>query len=880
MGLSSEVENRIECPPARDATHLQQAIIQAIASSAALFLHAANLQTAVHAFLERLGVATDVSRISLLSLNTLPQQDNEAISLQCRSEWIAPTISPHVCFLNILSYQQARVAAWQTSLRCGIPMQGNTQTFSVQEQMWLADERVLSVLTLPIFVNGQWWGCLDIVDGRFKRLWSQHELDALTMAVDVLAAALERQWSEAVSKAQQKELRKLHRAVEQSPHPIVITDVQGIIEYINPSFTQVTGYTFAEAVGNTPRILKSGKTEPEEYENLWQTVTSGNIWRGVFYNKRKDGHCYWDEATIYPITDTDGTITHFLSIKEDVTDRKRVEKALHIQRDLAVTLSSINDLPGALRCLLQAIFLFEEIEVGWVFIVEKETNDLKLVAYEGISPRFAASNEYLSVSSKFAQLVMTRRAPLYLHHADTNANTSGVVLCPDARTMLILPIRHEDRMIAVLHVGSRNHEDIPVSTRTALESIAAQMGEIIVRVEAEEALRASEERFRLLAEHAQDIIFRYHFVPAPRFEYMSPAVLAILGYAPEAFYADADLLGKIVHPEDRPLVECFKHTPERLPEPLTLRYIHHDGTLVWIEQRHRLLQDEAQRPLAIEVFSRDITDRKRIEETLKQERSLLEQKVQERTSELSNANEELARSARLKDEFLSSVSHELRTPLNAVIGLSEALIKQAHGTLNEQQLEYLEMIEQSGQRLKTLINTILDFSKLQAGKEQLTMTPINISNVCQASLHVVKSKALEKNIQLSLSIAETDMPLVADERRLKQILVHLLDNAVKFTLEGGSVGLEVNADHEQQLSRFIVWDTGIGISRQNMQNLFKLFQQLDGCLSRQYGGVGLGLAFVARLIHMHHGSIRVESEVGQGSRFEFTLPWNKKVNDQ
>ena len=233
----------------------------------------------------------------------------------------------------------------------------------------------------------------------------------------------------------------------------------------------------------------------------------------------------------------------------------------------------------------------------------------------------------------------------------------------------------------------------------------------------------------------------------------------------------------------------------------------------------------------------------------------------------------LARAARLKDEFLASMSHELRTPLNAVLGLSEALQEQIYGPLNERQHKPLRSIEESGRHLLALINDILDVSKIEAGKLELEIGPVSVKPVCQASLGLIKQIAQRKRLKVSSSFDSAVEIVRADQRRLKQILVNLLSNAVKFTPEGGAVGLEVVGDAEREVVHFAIWDSGIGISQEEVERLFQPFVQLDSSLSRQYAGTGLGLALVQRLTEMHGGGVSVESEVGKGSRFTVSLPW-------
>jgi CheY-like chemotaxis protein len=233
----------------------------------------------------------------------------------------------------------------------------------------------------------------------------------------------------------------------------------------------------------------------------------------------------------------------------------------------------------------------------------------------------------------------------------------------------------------------------------------------------------------------------------------------------------------------------------------------------------------------------------------------------------------LARALRVKDEFLANMSHELRTPLNAILGLSESLAEQIAGSLNEKQSKYINTISESGHHLLSLINDILDLAKIEAGQITLDINKVDIHSVCQASLRMIKQLAQKKNQEVSLQIDDGLGLMWADERRLKQMIVNLLGNAVKFTPENGKIGLEVHGDQEANRVTITVWDSGIGIKEDDLERLFKPFIQLDSGLARESTGTGLGLALVAQMARLHGGSVSVVSEPEKGSRFSILLPW-------
>jgi len=278
-------------------------------------------------------------------------------------------------------------------------------------------------------------------------------------------------------------------------------------------------------------------------------------------------------------------------------------------------------------------------------------------------------------------------------------------------------------------------------------------------------------------------------------------------------------------------------------------------------------------------YAWDITERKQMEAALEDERNQLAQRVQERTADLSRANAELARALRVKDEFLANMSHELRTPLNAILGLSESLGEQIAGPLNEKQQKYITTINESGHHLLALINDILDLAKIEAGQITLDINKVDIHAVCQASLRMIKQLAHKKNQEMTLTI-DGDLGLVwADERRLKQMIVNLLGNAVKFTPENGRLGLEVHGDLNANQITITVWDNGIGIKPEDLARLFQPFVQLDSGLARETTGTGLGLALVAQMARLHGGSVSAVSEPNVGSRFTIRLPWEPGLSD-
>jgi len=237
--------------------------------------------------------------------------------------------------------------------------------------------------------------------------------------------------------------------------------------------------------------------------------------------------------------------------------------------------------------------------------------------------------------------------------------------------------------------------------------------------------------------------------------------------------------------------------------------------------------------------------------------------IQEKTQQLEIAN-------RHKSEFLANMSHELRTPLNAVIGFSEVLLERMFGEVNEKQEEYLQDILSSGKHLLSLINDILDLSKIEAGRMELEALPFDLPAALDNALTLIKERAARNSIGLAVHVDPRIGEVVADERKVKQVLLNLLSNAVKFTPEGGTITM--TAILNGGMVEISVADTGIGIAPEDQAAVFEEFRQVGTDYARKREGTGLGLALARRLVELHGGALTLQSELGKGSTFTFTIP--------
>lgn len=283
---------------------------------------------------------------------------------------------------------------------------------------------------------------------------------------------------------------------------------------------------------------------------------------------------------------------------------------------------------------------------------------------------------------------------------------------------------------------------------------------------------------------------------------------------------------------------------------------------------------ERTRALSIELAERKQAEEliRELDKDLKRHNEELEQRVAERTAELEVAKERAESADRVKSAFLATMSHELRTPLNSIIGFTGIMLQGLAGPLNAEQAKQLGMVQGSARHLLALINDVLDISKIEARELKVAIAPFNLRATIERSIATVRPLAESRNLSLRMEVSPEIGELVSDARRVEQILLNLLNNAIKFTEQGGVV---LTADLEDEKVRVRITDTGIGIKAEDLAGLFRPFQQVVNGLSRSHEGTGLGLVICRRLAGLLGGEIRVESQPGKGSTFTVILPQKK-----
>ena len=408
-------------------------------------------------------------------------------------------------------------------------------------------------------------------------------------------------------------------------------------------------------------------------------------------------------------------------------------------------------------------------------------------------------------------------------------------------------------------------------------------------------LRASEERYRRIIDTAYEGIWTID--ADARTNYVNQRMADMLGYTVEEMLGCP--LDDFMYKADRAKAKRnFERSKQGIKQQYDFWFRCKDGSALLAIASISPIVSENGEFLGVLGMITDVTEHKQAELALVQANAQLQQKVkqlQALTYQLQQQNEYLEKVSRLKSEFLANMSHELRTPLASIMGFSSVLLQRIFGTLTVKQQEYLSCIHNSGEHLLSLINDLLDLNKIEAGKMELDLEPVDLAELCRDALQMIEVRALAKHQNLSLKQPVAVKSIVVDRQRVLQILLNYLSNAVKFTKEGGTLTLSTRLSSVMELkaqspdvriidqsflstpsaSRFLVLsvsDTGIGIPTEKQHLLFQTFQQVKGEFKLQDAGTGLGLDLNRRLAELHGGTVSFTSTPGMGSTFSVWLP--------
>ena len=688
------------------------------------------------------------------------------------------------------------------------------------------------------------WGLLIVHQCSQTRDWSENTIALLKELTDQMAIAIRQ--SVAVTRANQEinnrkiSDEKLEESnskwtsfLENSPNLVYTLDRQAIVLSVNhfqagENPRSIIGKSFYDL---TPSYLREKRKE--QIENV---LHMGIVITDDGERPNLDGSLRYYQVQIIPVWQL-RKITKILVVFIDISDRRKVEVQLHqlneelenrVEQRTAEVIereAQLRDFFDNATDLIQSInpegeFLF--VNRAW-----KET-----LGY--------SDQDLMNVTIK--HVIHPRNLPHCMEMMQS------ILVDQETQSIEATFVTKDGREIIVEgNVNCRVENGQAIATRGIFRDISDRKKTETTLKRQIAAIEATSEGIGIINENDEYI-------------YLNKAHYEMFGYDKAE-----DLLGKtwreIYYPDEIQRIEQEIF-------PLLSQNGHWKGEVIAKRQNGSTFAEDIALTLIDGVglicVARDISDRKEAEKQL-----------QNSYEQLAMSNAELARATRLKDEFLANMSHELRTPLNAILGFSESLQEGVFGGISEKQRKPLRTIEKSGEHLLSLINDILDLAKIESGKLSIDKDSISLISLCESSLNFIRQQAFKKQIKVQFTPPTLIADFFADERRLRQILINLLNNAVKFTPNGGEVSLEVSLDCflDQPILNFMIKDTGIGIAKEDLPKLFQSFVQIDSRLARQYEGTGLGLALVERLAKLHGGRVSVSSNVGQGSCFAVHLPY-------
>jgi PAS domain S-box-containing protein len=651
-------------------------------------------------------------------------------------------------------------------------------------------------------------GQKEIIDAKFSRAGKEPDIIVILCTNITERASIEQQLKSSEEK---------FRNIVTNSHELICTlDLNGKIIYANPAFYKSFNYSEMELSDKTIKDLLAPDFVLSSGFNLKSFEKSGI--EGIeLVGIKSSGSKIYLKTTISPVI-INNRLSYFNAVLTDITTKKS------FQKDLAVFKSMFSAFPDGVvvECDGRIIMMNDAFVKIFGYSTDRELIDKDLLI-------LVAGNDVSKVTGYFQMLSDNREIPDRFEFMGSRKDNFNFFAEASLSTFI-----------------SENNKFVVMITRDITEKKRAQ-----------QAIKDSEERYRNLTENIDDFLYTFDKIGSTlRPIFYTASVEKITGYTQTDLLSDSKLILKIIHPNDFPTIKKRLNTllksKIQLSGEFEFRIINKHGNIVWVRNKLNLIRSREGKIQKIYGLVSDISLRKKAEE------------------ELTKSTNNLIKLNDTKDRFISIISHDLRTPFTSILGFTDLLLSDSD--LNEQERkQYVEFIRESSISMLSLVNSLLDWTRLQTGRIRFEPERIEVHKIIENSLNALSGVAFQKSIEI-VSKVKDDIFVYVDKDLLLQAFNNLLSNAIKFTPKYGSIIISVAQSPRMRFLEFSIKDTGMGIKPENLQKLFRIDAKFTSEGTDGEKGTGLGLSLVSEIIEKHGGNIYVESEFGKGSTFKFTLP--------
>lgn len=673
-----------------------------------------------------------------------------------------------------------------------------------------------------------------------------------------------------IRKKEEQRLQLLEKVITNTSDAVIITEADPIdhpgprIIYVNDAFTEMTGYTNEEVIGKSPRFLQGPKSDKAELERLKRSMLKGESCEVTTINYKKNGEEFWINFTVTPVSKEEGGYTHFIAIERDVTEHKERELGKELLGKISYCFSSEIVFIDALNKLCKTISQYDDYDFVELWLPNAEKTEINLITYVAASQ--SAENFYewseeitsFKIRKGLPGKVWDQKKSLIWSEINKNdefirknaAGKSGI------KTALGLPLHFNDQFVGALVIGTQKGRSYLQRNLALFNQLEGYIGSEINRKKIDLDLRQANERFEKVTEATSDAIWDWNIMDDTL--YWGKGFEELFGYQVEKNTPTLKSWLEHIHPEDRDRVIKSVHALLGFGNETNwlaeYRYEKVDGKFAAVIDRGVIIRDEEGKAIRMVGAMNDISERKNFEQQLLK----LNESLKKHARELELTNEEL-------EQFAFIASHDLQEPLRMISSFLDQLKRKYDDQLDDKAMRYIHFATDGARRMKQIILDLLEFSR--AGKLTDNLEEVDM-NVLLSDWQILRKNLIaEKSAQIKIG----KLPIVKSYKAaLTQTLHSLLDNAIKYSKPNQIPKIEILAQKVEDFWKIQISDNGIGIDAQFYDKIFVIFQRLHN--REDYTGNGIGLSIVKKHVEAWGGKIWVDSKVGEGSTFYFTVP--------